>query len=222
MTRLTPFVPNEYYHVYNRGANKMVIFKNNSDYERFQKLLYIVNSKETNKFSDLIKSPLSIWKRKRGETLVDIGVYCLMPNHFHLLIKIKNKNNAIIFLQRLQLSYSKYFNIKYNRSGVLFQGKYKARHITKNNDLKYNFSYIHLNPVKLIIKKWKEIKLEKNNRIGKYLSLYKYSSYIDFLEIKRPELKIINRGSFPNYFKTPTLFKKEIFDWLNNNKNEYK
>jgi len=219
MSRSVPFVPKEYYHIYNRGVNKMTIFNDILDYDRFQKLLYIVNSKETGKFSNIIKSKKFLFDQERGETLIDIGAYCLMPNHFHLLVKIKNQKDAAIFLQRLQLSYSKYFNVKNKRSGVLFQGKSKSRHIIQNNDLKYNFSYIHLNPVKLIQKNWKDDGIKDIKKTIKYLSSYKYSSYLDFVESKRPELNILNRSVFPNYFSSSKLFKKELLEWLNYDKN---
>lgn len=215
MARLNKLIPGEYYHVYNRGTNKMTIFLDNSDYKRFQKLLYLVNSQLTGKFSNISKSKGSIWEYDRGESLVDIGAYCLMPNHFHLLIKIKEEEKASIFFQRLQLSYSKYFNIKKDRNGVLFQGKIKARRITNNNDLKYNFSYIHLNPIKLIQKDWKEKGIKNINEAKKFLDRYYYSSYCDFAREKnRDESKIIEISSFPNYFLSSKVFIKEICDWL--------
>ena len=215
MSRLNSFIPNEYYHLYNRGANKMAIFLDNSDHERFQKLLYIANSRETGKLSDLIKSPHPVWEIERGETLVDIGAYCLMPNHFHIIIKAKNKEDVALFLQRIQMSYSKYFNIKNDRSGLLFQGKSKATSITNENQFRYLFSYIHLNPIKLIQKDWKEVGIKNEKEALAFLFKYKYSSYLDFLSEERPESKIINIEAFPNYFPTPELFEKEITEWLN-------
>lgn len=218
MSRIISFVPNEYYHVYNRGVNKMVIFNDKSDYERFQKLLYITNSKETKKLSS--GSPHRVWSIEKGEELVCIGAYCLMPNHFHILIKSKNKEGTSLFLQRLQMSYSKYFNTKNNRSGALFQGKSKAEHVRGNNYLKYLFSYIHLNPVKLTQKDWKEKGIKNINKTKKYLNEYKYSSYSDFLKERRKESKIINQSVFPNYFPSSKLFEREVFEWLKYKNNE--
>lgn len=224
MTRLIKFTPGEYFHIYNRGTNKMEIFNNHFDYARFQKLLYIVNSKQTVKYSDIEskqESPCRTWTQERGETLVDIGAYCLMPNHFHLLIRSKNEKDTGIFLQRLLTSHSKYFNIKNNRSGSLFQGKSKAQHIVGDNYLKYIFSYIHLNIVKLIQKDWREVGIADENKTKEYLVEYKYSSYFDFLkENNREESKILNRVVFPDYFSSPELFQKEIFEWLNYNNDE--
>ena len=219
MKRLIQFIPGEYFHIYNRGTNKMKIFLDDNDYSRFQKLLYLTNSKETVKFSDLnLKFPYLVWKIKRGETLVDIGAYSIMPNHFHILIRSKNEKDTSLFLQRLSLSYSKYFNRKNDRSGTLFQGKSKSEHIDNDSYLKYIYTYIHLNIIKLIQSNWKEIGIKNINKAEKYLKNYKYSSFIDYLGIKRPEEKILNKKAFPDYFQTSKNFKKETFEFLNYNK----
>lgn len=224
MTRLIKFTPGEYFHIYNRGTNKMKIFNDNFDYARFQRLLYLVNSKQTLKYSDIEindQIPCPTWEQERGETLVDIGTYCLMPNHFHLLIKSKNEKDVSTFLQRLLTSHSKYFNVKNNRTGSLFQGKSKTKHVLGDNYLKYIFSYIHLNPIKLIQKDWKEIGITNIEKTKEYLEKYKYSSYNDFLkEQSRKELKILNKPAFPNYFPSFESFEKETFEWINYNKNE--
>ncbi len=215
MTRITKFVPGEYFHIYNRGVNKMPIFLDDFDYKRFQKLLYMINSVNITKPSDQNnkKSPYPVWTKNNDDSLVEIGAYCLMPNHFHLLVKSKNETNTALFLQRLQLSHSKYFNIKYDRSGSLFQGKVKATHITDDKQLKYLYSYIHLNPIKIIDPKWKENDTNNKDEKLNYLDGYKYSSYLDFLS-QRQESLIINNLAFPKYFSTPEIFKSEIFDWL--------
>ncbi len=201
----------------------MEIFSDNFDRERFQNLLYLVNSKQTVKYSDLESKKFNsemVWLLERGETLVNIGAYSLMPNHFHLLIQSKNEKDTAIFIKRLLISHSKYFNKKYDRSGSLFQGKSKSQHITNDRYLKYIFSYIHLNIIKLIQKDWKETGISDINIALEYLSKYKYSSYLDFSEIERIESKILEKTAFPNYYLSSDSFKKEIFEWLNYNTNE--
>lgn len=215
MTRIIKFYPGEYFHIYNRGINKMVIFNDHFDYTRFQELLYLANSKLTRKLSDIKESkvPNLVWKEERGETLVDIGAYCLMPNHFHILIKSKNEKDTALFLQKLQLSHSKYFNKKNERTGVLFQGKIKAEHVTNNEYLKYLFSYIHLNPIKLIQKDWKEVGIKDISGVKQYLKDYKYSSFLDFIS-KRNESAILNFSVFPQYFVNNESFENNMFEWL--------
>ena len=92
---------------------------------------------------------MSLLDLPRKETLVDIGAYCLMPNHFHLLIRETAEGNISRFMLKLQTGYPMYFNKKYQRTGALFEGKFKAKHITNDNHLKYLFAYLHLNPVKI-------------------------------------------------------------------------
>ncbi len=219
MTRLKPFVPGEFFHVYNRGTNKMKIFLNDYDYSRFQMLLYTANSKETIRFSDIDKKdPYRVWEIERGETLVDVGAYIIMPNHFHILIRSKNEKDTALFLQRILLSYSKYFNYKNERNGTLFQGKSKAEHIKDDLYLRYIYTYIHLNIVKIIQADWKDVGIKKMEKVKEYLNKYKYSSFTDYKGIERPEGKILNKKAFPEYFQTVKDFEKEIDDFLNYNK----
>ncbi|ETB64075.1 TPA: hypothetical protein DIC38_00855 [Candidatus Nomurabacteria bacterium] len=209
------FAPNENYHIYNRGVNKMNIFIDHNDYDRFMKLMYVSNSTTNKKFTDIETSPGKAWTLEKDSDLVDIVSYCLMPNHFHFILREKIENGISIFMHRLSTSYSMYFNKKYDRNGALFQGKFKSEHINNDNYFKYLFSYIHLNPIKLIQKDWKEIGIKNIDVAQKYLLKYPYSSFLDIIEkINRIESKIINKLSIPNYFGSPENFKKEIFDWL--------
>ena len=108
--RKVSFAEGEYYHIYNRGTNKMPIFLDKNDYSRFIQSLFVLNSDSGIKFSDI--SPGYTWTFDRGNTLTDIGAYCLMPNHFHLLVRAKNDTNVSVFMQKLMTSYSMYFNKK--------------------------------------------------------------------------------------------------------------
>ena len=103
-------------------------------------------------------------------------------------------------MQKVLTAYSKYFNAKYQRTGSLFEGKFKSVHIENDTQAKYLFSYIHLNPLKLINKNWKEKGNKNKKEALKFLDTYKWSSYFDYLEIIRPENKIINRLDFLRLF----------------------
>lgn len=154
-------------------------------------------------------------KIDRGETLVDVGAYCLMPNHFHVLLKEKQENGTSIFMEKLSTAYSMYFNKKNNRTGKLFEGRFRAEHLNSDEYLKYIFMYIHLNPVKIIDPTWKDQGISDIDKIKEYLYDYKNSSYLDFLEIPRKESLILNRAVFPEYFTSKQEFLKEIDEWLN-------
>ena len=124
MLRKDPFVTGEYYHLYNRGIDKRVIFKTKRDYERFMMLLYLANGKESFHLDELINREHKIFNEvlflEKGEPLVSIGAWCLMTNHFHLLVKQGVEGGITKFMRKLGVGYSMFFNIKYQRTGSLF------------------------------------------------------------------------------------------------------
>lgn len=150
---------NGYYHIYNRGVEKRSIFLDEQDYIVFLSYLkeYLLPKDEdelNRKFSD----PLTSYQEKNkimrllklnnfnGE--INLLAYCLMPNHFHLLIKQKSENSIDKFMNSLGVRYVMYFNHKYQRIGALFQGVYKAVMVESDIQLLYLSSYIHRNPIK--------------------------------------------------------------------------
>lgn len=116
-----------FYHVYNRGNRKQQIFLQNRDYDRF--LQKAAEYKE--KFN------------------VKIIAYCLMPNHFHFLIQQFTPGSISRFFSNLCNSHSKFFNTKYETVGSVFQGRFKAKAVKKDEYLVHLSRYIHLNPVGL-------------------------------------------------------------------------
>ena len=208
--RKVPFVEDEYYHLYSRGTDRRKLFHDKADSIRFLNIFYLANSETSFRF-DRIKDAYSI---ERSQRLVSIGAYCLMPNHVHILIKQVVENGISRFMHKLLTAYSMYYNTKYERTGGLFEGKFKAEHLDSDNYLKYIFSYIHLNPVKLIDPKWKENGIRNRSEAIEFLNGYRYSSYQDFMEVDRREKIILNREDFPEYFPTKEKFQKEIFDWI--------
>ena len=207
------FSEGSYYHIYNRGNSKQVIFYDSEDYEYFMWLLYISNNEDSFAVDRTFSKG---YFYERGEQLVAIGAYCLMPNHFHILVtKIKEKGVSR-FIHKIATAYAMYLNNKNKRTGSLFEGRYKARHIDNDTSLKYIYSYIHLNPVKLINPTWKEGGIRDIQKTNLFLHSYKYSSYFDYAEPNnyRNEGRILNPDFFPKYFTNKEQFKKEIFSWL--------
>jgi putative transposase len=219
--RKTSLVEGEYYHIYNRGNSKQKIFFDDQDYDRFIKLLYLCNSTKSINFKeDIIQKKISAWDFERGEQLVFIGAWVLMPNHFHIYLTISpksdfGKNSIVEFMRKLSTAYAKYFNKKYNRTGSLFEGKFKSVHIADEVQAKYLFSYIHLNPVKLIQSDWKEVGIRDQKSALTFLDTYRWGSYQDHKGIKRKESAILDKESFLSYFTDLKAFNKEIFEWLN-------
>ena len=219
--RKTPFISSEYYHVYNRGNSKQEIFNDAEDYQRFMALLYTCNSGNSFRMS-LVKEGVEknpyLWER--GNQISSIGAYCLMPNHFHLLIAEKESGGVSKFMQKLSTAYVMYHNIKYERTGGLFEGKFKSEHLDTDQYLKYIFSYIHLNPLKLVQKDWKERGIKNKKASLNYLNNYGYSSYLDFKGVERKESTILDRKAYSDYFSPTKSFEREILDWINY-KNQY-
>lgn len=162
------FSPGEYYHIYCRGNEKRNIFLDHSDYERF----------------------LTRMKEYKAKHYISIICYCLMPNHFHLLIRQNTKKSLSTFMHRLTVSYSMYFNKRYNRVGHLFQGNFKAKIITKNEYLLHLSRYIHLNPLEIV------------NSISE-LEVYSWSSYREYLNKNKEE--ICEKGIILQQFNAPCI-----------------
>lgn len=205
------FALGEFYHIYNRGTEKRNIFLSRSDYYRFLLLLYYCNSSK-NIILRLENKNFDLDSQK--EMLIDICAYCLMPNHFHLLIREKLEGGISRFMQKLSTGYTMYFNKRHERNGVLFQGKFKSTHVDYDEYLKYVFSYIHLNPVKLIDPNWKENGIANHDRAKKYLENYATSSYPDYLGVSRKESVIITKDAMLGYFYSASDYKRTINDWL--------
>lgn len=157
---LKTYIENGYYHLYNRGVEKRIIFEEKSDYVTFLHFL----KKYLTADPDCPHSPKTLYNR------IDLLAYCLMPNHFHLLVKQRDRENIIEFIRKICTNYAMYFNKKYKRIGTLFQGRYKASLIDSNIYLLHLTRYIHQNPLE-IIKSWQE------------LITYPYSSYPNYLGI---------------------------------------
>jgi putative transposase len=213
-TRYTQFATGEFYHIYNRGVEKRVIFKNAEDYTRFQQLLYVSNTVDYVNIRDLFSSHQNLFLYPRDEPLVAIGAYCLMPNHFHLLVTPLVEDGIAKFMNKLGTSYAMYFNKRNQRTGRLFEGTYKAKHTSYDEYLKYLFSYIHLNPVKLIQEDWKEQGIRNPAAALSYAQEYRFSSLQDLHNPTRLEAKVIDLSLFPEYFAAMAAVHEELLFWL--------
>jgi REP element-mobilizing transposase RayT len=142
--RKTAFVNNEYYHIFNRGVDKRIIFDDKSNlyffFNRLQTLNTIDTSKNANNNRNRNKELID-----NDDKLVDIIAYCLLPNHYHLLVKQLTDGGISKFMQRLGTSYTTYYNQINERSGSLFQGKFKANHLIGDYGLSTVATYVNLN-----------------------------------------------------------------------------
>ena len=166
------FVPGTYYHVYNRGNGKQNIFLDDEDFNFF-----LFRLKE-NLFPDFARQIIKNKDNKDGlcngayrrailpDDSFDLVCYCLMPNHYHFLIKQNGDISIGKLISKVCTSYSKYFNKKYTHVGHLFQDKFLAVPVETNEYLLWLSIYIHNNP--------------KTARLVKNLLDYKWSSYLDY------------------------------------------
>ena len=133
------FAPDNYYHVYNRGVAKQVIYHDDEDYAVFLNLLkrYLDTEPHVDKYG-------RTYEVMRNQ--VELLAYCLMPNHFHLLFYLHDDKAITKLLRAVCSAYTNFYNTKYKRVGTLFQGRYKASCITSDEYLQHISRYIHLNP----------------------------------------------------------------------------
>ena len=219
MLRKDPFITGEYYHIYNRGIDKRVIFKSYKDYERFIMLLYLGNSNEPFRLDDILnkehKKFDEILILDKGESIVSIGAWCLMPNHFHILIKQEADGGITKFMRKLGVGYSMFFNIKYQRAGGLFGGPFKSKLVgNDDNYMRQLFAYIHINPLEIKFPDWKEQLKKPSIEMKKFLESYRYSSYLDYIGRDRIEKNIINPKNFPDYFEGTQSFKDFVDNYF--------
>ncbi|MDO8570135.1 MAG: transposase [Candidatus Daviesbacteria bacterium] len=164
--RTTPLVADSFYHVYNRGVEKRIIFLDERDYQRFlQTLYYYQFTGPKPAFS--ARDKFQIKDFSTNPKIVEIICYCLMPNHFHLLIKQLKDNGISEFIGKVINSYTKYFNTKHKRVGPLLQGTFKTVLVDDNFQFMHLSRYIHLNPYV--------------DKLVENLEVYEYSSYPQFI-----------------------------------------
>ncbi len=175
--RELPLLSDSYYHIYNRGSLKQVLFHDKADYSRFLFLIVYLQSplvlSQTNRYirNYLDKGMFEVKEKDITsiceDRFVEVVNFCIMPNHFHLTIKAVTEAGISKYMHRVGNAYAKYFNKKYDKSGHVFQGAFKAKFIASDRQLAYLSAYIHRNPHELY--EWKD----KAN-------YYPWSSYQDY------------------------------------------
>jgi len=186
------FQTGEYYHIYNRGVDRRDIFMDAKDYVRFIRSMREFNKIEpTGSLYKISKLKTSdVFKRHRMSSLVDFVCYSLLPNHYHFLVKQLVDNGIPKFMRRIGDGYTKYFNYRYNRSGVLFQGKFKRVEVKKYSHFLRLAVYINCNSEVHGIKKAEN---------------WPWSSYLDCINKRNGDL--CNKDMILNEFKNINEFK---------------
>jgi len=236
MARNIIFKEYQPYYILNRGINKRVIFQNAADYYRFIFLLYACNfgSPAFNLWRrDIIKAgkailagekPPSKFIQREHKQIVDIIAVSLIPNHYHLILEQRVGRGISLFMQKIGIAYSKYFNLKNQRSGRLFQGPFKAILIDNESYLLRLSRYIHLNSLDLVQPDWRGKGVENWEKALEFLVGYLWSSLPDYLGIRNSKL-ITTRGIlnifFDHFSKGGEInYRKFLMEWEEEKFNE--
>lgn len=192
--RTTPLITGQIYHVFNRGVEKRCIFADQKHYNRFLKTLYYYSIKDPKPKFSLFSQPRAS-NIDFSKQIVEIIAYCLMPNHFHLLIKQTADNGISEFMRKMSNSYARYFNTKHNRVGPLWQGQFKAVLVENDQQLIHLSRYIHLNPyLAYLVKDLKD---------------YEWSSYPEYINLIKGFSK---KEQVLDFFKSAEEYQEFVKD----------
>ncbi len=170
------WVQGHYYHLYNRGARQVTIFREETNY-----LFVLLRMKK--------------YMRKLQITII---AYCLMPNHYHFLVRQDGDVKAGLLPQRIFNSYSKAYNNLYDHSGTLFEGRFKAKPVTTDRYLRHLCRYIHANPVK--------------DGVVQYLEEWPYSNYLEWIGLRQGSL--VDREFIADMFASVAAYEEFVRDYL--------
>jgi len=209
--RKIKFINGKYYHIFNRGVDKRDVFLEDGDFVRFLKSmrefnnvkpigsLYEKNQREKHGLGGLgIRNPSRVSDTQFNNPLVEIICYCLNPNHYHFLLRQLIEGGISEFMKRIGIGYTNYFNNKYNRSGVLFQGKFKTVKIESNEHLLWVSAYVNTNA-------------QIHGLINKAEN-YPWCSYPDYLGQRNGAL--CHKEIILNQFKNPIQYQETVKDWI--------
>lgn len=213
--RILPLVTNEIYHVFNRGIDRRPTFTNIGEYKRAievisyyrffnhsMKLSYYLNLAQDRRKEVMNEILL------KNERCVDLLAFCLMPNHFHFLIRQVVDNGISKFMSNVQNSYTRYFNTKQDRIGPLFLDQFKAVRIESDEQLLHVSRYIHLNPLTSFVVKNFSSLLE-----------YRWSSLIEYIKVLNSpicETRTIlgyfsyNKSKYKNFLEDQVQYQQEL------------
>jgi len=227
--RKEKFVPGEYYHIFSRTILNVPEFKDKRNIEKLAQAFLIANStKSTEAFQFLrnnkdepIEKAIEI--TRSGEKLVDVLCYVIMPDHYHLLLKERGENGIIKFISKCNTSIAKYINIKKDRSGPLFESRFKSKHIKSNEYLLHLSLYIHLNPLDFLINRdWRNHKLKDWQIAKEKLFNYPWSSLKSFIDKKHKNFILSGTKIIKDQFDNEKDYELFLREWSEQSSNEIK
>jgi len=214
------YAEGEVYHIYNRGTDKREVFGDDVDRARFVQDLYEMNNSAPvvnsgHYFAQELVFYLDSDRRQgaqcrvKGQKLVEILEFVLMPNHFHLLLRQGVPGGICAFMQKIGTAYTMYFNKRYSRTGMLFQGPYKSINIKREEHYEWIPHYIHANPLKL------QPPFSSVEEAMMFLKSYKWSSFRDYAGMPNfPQ--ILYKDLLEEFFARDGGFWRSMSKWLEN------
>lgn len=204
MARRIEFQIGEWYHCFTRGVEGRTTFQDHTDYDRFLSLVYLANSDlPVTLFSQREHSFADVLCSERKRKVVTVGAYCLMPNHYHLILKEDTEKGISRFMQKLGTGYTMYFNVRNERLGNLFVKPFRAKRLENDNYFQHAIHYVHLNPADLFEPKWKEGHVRNMRSLEKKLTEYPFSSLKDYGDKGRTTSKLLGADVFDVYQDVP-------------------
>jgi putative transposase len=196
------FVDGEYYHIYNRGVDKRQIFLDDADRDRFCQSMFLFNDAtyfdHGDPFDKIVRlSGYEMFDHER-EPFVRILAYTLLPNHYHLLVEQLSKDGISKFFHKLNKGYSRYFNLRHERSGTLFEDRFKAKHLDSEAYANHLIPYIHLNILDLGAHDWRGGVVADWEGALKEMDTYEWSSHRCYRGIAQlfPLVDLSQRSTF--------------------------
>lgn len=171
------FVSGNYYHLYNRGVDRRNIFNDDDDRRRFLRAMKALNNSARKPDTNLSIDPIE------RSPYIRIIAYCLMDNHYHLLVQQISDVGISRFMQRFMNSYTKYFNIRHSRKGRLLEATFHSVPVESDEQLIHLSRYIHLNPLKFVEPRWKT-GIRSPRTCATYLRSYRWSSFANYLGLE--------------------------------------
>jgi REP element-mobilizing transposase RayT len=173
--RKIQFLPGNYYHVYNRGANRELIFRNESNYHFLLRRV----------------------KENMGKFQICVLAYCLMPNHYHFLLRQEGDPTISAFMQAVFNSYTKAFNNAHQRTGTLFEGPFRATFVDQCAYLLHLCRYIHRNPLEA--------------GLAAHPAEWPFSNYLEWID-KRPG-SLVDRDFIREHFSSPGGYEEFVLEY---------
>lgn len=220
--RKVEFSPGEYYHIYNHGLDERDVFPDSEYFKRGLVSLVAFNDEEDSvaNLSRFVENPTSLVQEYTPDTrekIVDIIAFTYLPTHYHFFIRERASEGVSRFMHRFSKGYSRFYNLKHDRSGPLWQGSFKAKRIDSESYFNHIISYIHLNILDLSMPHWREGELENWHKASLELSSYAWSSYQYYRtgasSLPYAPFILTKPEWFSNYYPQKEDFEKALRNW---------